>query len=158
MIVVPQVDVVITVSVQDYLTWGLSVVNIVLDPPLNPSLHNITPTLMTISALLSLIQVIDSLLICTGNPESEFLELRKHHSLTLHGSSGMLVSVFTIHTWTWMYIVYIKLYCLFHICRCMLHCLCLLSMVSFQQKSCGTYAKGEYQNSYYVLVSIVIYL
>ena len=51
---VPRVDVVIIVSVQHDLTWGLSVLNIVLDHSLNPSLHNIIPTLMTMSALLSL--------------------------------------------------------------------------------------------------------
>ena len=126
---VPRVDVVITVSVQQDLTWGLPVLNIVLDPSLNPSLHNIAPTLTTISAFLSLIQMIDCLVICARNPESEFLELRKHHSLTLLGSSGMLLSVFTMRTLTWMCIVYMELYCLFHICRCMQHCLCLPSMV-----------------------------
>ena len=92
---VPRVDVVITVSVQDDLTWGLSVLNIVLDPFLSPSLHNIAPTLTSISALLYLIQAIDRLMICVGNPEIKFLELWKHRSLTLHGSSGMLLSVFT---------------------------------------------------------------
>ena len=96
---IPQINVVITESVQDDLTWGLSVLNIVLDPSLNSSLHNIAPMFTTISALLALNQAIDCLIIYVKNPESKFWELWKHRSLIRHGSLGSLASLSVYYTY-----------------------------------------------------------
>ena len=50
----PSVDVIVTLCVQRQLTWTLSVLNVSLDPSLNPSLQCFNPTLTSASAVLSL--------------------------------------------------------------------------------------------------------
>ncbi len=86
----PKVDVIVTLCVQSQLTWTLSVLNVSLDPSLNPALTCFNPTLSGASAVVSLLRAIDSLNCCVGNPDLKFLDLWKHRSSTLHFSSGNL--------------------------------------------------------------------
>ena len=90
--------------------------------PLSTRPFTIAPLCSWPFQLFSLIQAIDYLMICGGNHDSKFLELWKHCSFTLHDSSGMLHSVCTIRTSTWMFIAYIDLQCMLHIPRWP-HCL-----------------------------------
>ncbi len=84
----PKVDVIITLCVQHQLTWTLSVLNVSLDPSLNPAFKCFNSTLSGAPAVVSLLRAIDSLSCCVGNPDLKFLDLWKHRSSTLHGSSG----------------------------------------------------------------------
>ncbi len=84
-----RVDVVITLVVNENLTWTLSVFNIRLDPASNPSLGSIASTIIAASDVLNIVQVVDSLRCCAGNGDARFLDLFKHRSTTLHGSSGI---------------------------------------------------------------------
>ena len=70
----PKVDVIITLCVQHQLFWTLSVLNIPLNPSHNSSLCNISPILINTSAVLSLLMLktIDSLRVCSGNPDVKF--------------------------------------------------------------------------------------
>ena len=84
----PRVDTLITVAVHDHLTWTLSVLHKRLDPAVNPSLSHQPLTLTSARSVRALLQVIDSLVLCVGNPDQKFQDLWKHRSVTLHGSSG----------------------------------------------------------------------
>ena len=87
----PRVDTLITVAVHDHLTWTLSVLHKRLDPAVNPSLSHQPLTLTSARSIRALLQVIDSLVLCVGNPDQKFQDLWKHRSVTLHGSSGCYI-------------------------------------------------------------------
>lgn len=91
----PQVDPLITLAVHSRLTWTLSVLNKHLDPAVNPSLTHLPSTLTSAKSVQVVLQAIDSLTLCLGNPDQKFQDLWKHRSVTLHGSSGIYVYMYS---------------------------------------------------------------
>lgn len=81
----PRVDVVVTLAVHSDFTWSLSVFNSHVDPALNVSLSSVNRILTTGSSVIALLEKINSLCVCIGNPDRKFLDLWKHRSSTLHG-------------------------------------------------------------------------
>ncbi len=76
-----KVDVIVTICVQRQLTWTLSVLNVSLDPSLNPALTCFNPTLSSASAVVSLLRALNCRV---GNPDLKFLDLWKHLSSMLY--------------------------------------------------------------------------
>lgn len=89
----PKVDVVITLAIHNGFTWSLSVFNQHLDPTLNDCLSHVSRILTTASSVLALLEKINSLRLCVGNPDQKFLDLWNYRSSTLHGLSGKSVDL-----------------------------------------------------------------
>ena len=83
-----RVDVSMSVGVTDQLQWLLSSTNKQLDPGLCPLLSGVPSALTSATAVCSLLRLLNSTKICVGNPDTQFLDIWKQRSLTLHGSSG----------------------------------------------------------------------
>ena len=69
-----------------------------LDPGLCPLLSGVPSALTSAAAVCSLLRLLNSTKICIGNPDTQFLDIWKQRSLTLHGSSGK--SSHALHTIT----------------------------------------------------------
>ena len=91
-------DVSMSVGVTDHLQWSLSLTNKQLDPGLCPVLSGVPSALTSATAVCSLLRLLNSTKICVGNPDTQFLDIWKQRSLTLHGSSGK--SSHALHTIT----------------------------------------------------------
>ena len=91
-------DVSMSVGVTDQLQWSLSLTNKQLDPGLCPLLSGVLSALTSATAVCSLLRLLNSTRICVGNPDTQFLDIWKQCSLTLHGSSGK--SSYALHTIT----------------------------------------------------------
>ena len=89
----PWIDATITLAVHNHFAWTLSVLHKQLDPSAHPSLSHLPSTLISAQSIRALLQVIDSLALCVGNPDEKFQELWKHRSVTLHGSSGIVMFI-----------------------------------------------------------------
>ena len=81
-------DVSMSLGITDQLQWSLSLTNKQLDPSLCPLLSGMPPALTSATIVCSLLRLLNSTKICVGNPDTQFLNIWKQRSLTLHGSSG----------------------------------------------------------------------
>ncbi len=81
-------DVLLTVTVQEDFSWTVFVVDAQVKPNKCPMLRDIPPKLSNVSVVQTLLETLDSLKICVGNPDKELVQLAHHRAQTLHGCSS----------------------------------------------------------------------
>lgn len=86
------VDVIAVITIKSDFEWTLSFMNHQLTPTMCPVLSQVPSKIASISSVHSMISLLESVKVCTGNTETRFIELWQHRSLTLHGSLGKYCS------------------------------------------------------------------
>lgn len=94
---IPRVDVANTLAVDSDLRRTSAVFNMKVDSYRFSQFSHAPEMLTSASSVHSMLDYIDSTKVCIGNPDGKFLELWKHRSTTLHGSSSGQYSVKYLH-------------------------------------------------------------
>ena len=103
-------DTIFTFRISSELKWTLSFLNQTLSAAGCPLLAEVPQFLTSVVAVRKLMMLLDSTMVCTGNPDSKFLDLVQHRALTLHGSASeyfdcTLQFILIPH---WTYVLYIR--------------------------------------------------
>ena len=83
-----QVEIDLTIRVNDDMKWTLFVRNCQVDSRICPLLGNLPIHLENMESILLVIQILNDCNICVGNQDEKFIELYKQRAVTLHGISG----------------------------------------------------------------------
>ena len=81
-------DTIFTLSISSELEWTLVFLNQTLSAAGCPLLAEVPQFLTSVVAVRNLMMLLDSTIVCTGNPDGKFRDLLQHRALTLHGSAS----------------------------------------------------------------------
>ena len=88
-----QASVSFSLTIHDQFSWTLSIGKFQLDPAKCPVLTSQSVTLDSVALILNLLELVDSCGICSGNSETEYLDILAHRLTTPCGSSGKSVKI-----------------------------------------------------------------
>lgn len=87
-----QADVTTTINISAELGWTVFYSDKELTSASSPLLTELPHKLVSVTAVYSLMSLLDSARVCVGNSDDKFLKLWHHRALTLHGSQSELLT------------------------------------------------------------------